>query len=246
MCMNTECFEGDVMDVVAYYRVSTKGQGESGLGIEAQRTYVQMAAKQQGWNVVAEYTDTVSGSIAPVERPECRKALSHGLPIVAAKIDRISRSVLHIAQLMEKVDFKIATMPMADRFQLHLYAALAEQERQFISQRTKDALGALQERADGGCVASQAKVNRRSDNLVLARKAKQAKAAQNANSPKVQGHQAKLAPYVMAALYKGVSTLQALADVLNAQALFTSRGGEWSPTTVRRLMMALDVTFKKA
>lgn len=235
-----------MVNVVAYYRVSTKGQGESGLGIEAQRTYVQMAAKQQGWNVVAEYTDTVSGTIAPVERPECRKALSHGLPIVAAKIDRISRSVLHIAQLMEKVDFKIATMPMADRFQLHLYAALAEQERQFISQRTKDALGALQERADSGCAVSKEKVNRRSDNLVLARKAKQEKAAQNASSPKGQGHQAKLAPYVMAALYKGVSTLQALADALNAQALLTSRGGEWSPTTVRRLMLALDVTFKKA
>ncbi|HDS1775341.1 TPA: recombinase family protein [Pseudomonas putida] len=233
------------MDVVAYYRVSTKGQGESGLGIEAQRTYVQMAAKQQGWNVVAEYTDTVSGTIAPVERPECRKALSHGLPIVAAKIDRISRSVLHIAQLMEQVDFKIATMPMADRFQLHLYAALAEQERQFISQRTKDALQALQERADSGCVVSKEKVNRRSDNLVRARKAKQAKAAQNVDAQTANPHQAKLAPHVMAALYKGVSTLQALADALNGQALFTSRGGEWSPTTVRRLMMALDVNFKK-
>lgn len=236
---------GAVIDVVAYYRVSTKGQGESGLGIEAQRTYVQMAAKQQGWNVVAEYTDTVSGTIAPVERPECRKALSHGLPIVAAKIDRISRSVLHIAQLMEQVDFKIATMPLADRFQLHLYAALAEQERQFISQRTKDALQALQERADSGCVESQVKVNRRSDNLVRARKAKLAKAAQNVDAQTANTHQAKLAPHVMAALYKGVSTLQALADVLNAQALFTSRGGEWSPTTVRRLMMALDVSFKK-
>ena len=236
---------GAFIDVVAYYRVSTKGQGESGLGIEAQRTYVQMAAKQQGWNVVAEYTDTVSGTIAPVERPECRKALSHGLPIVAAKIDRISRSVLHIAQLMEQVDFKIATMPMADRFQLHLYAALAEQERQFISQRTKDALQALQERADSGCVVSKEKVNRRSDNLVRARKAKQAKAAQNVDAQTANSHQAKLAPHVMAALYKGVSTLQALADALNGQALFTSRGGEWSPTTVRRLMMALDVAFKK-
>lgn len=146
---------------------------------------------------------------------------------------------------MEKVDFKIATMPMTDRFQLHLYAALAEQERQFISQRAKDALWALQERADSGCVVSIAKVNRRSENLVLARKAKQEKAAQNANRSKVQGHQTKLAPHVLAALYKGASTLQALADVLNAQALFTSRGGEWSPTTVRRLMLALDVTLKK-
>lgn len=139
------------MNVVAYYRVSTKGQGESGLGLEAQKQYVEMAARSQGWNVVAEYVETVSGSIAPLERPECAKAFAHGLTVVAAKLDRISRSVLHIAQLMEQVDFKIATMPMADRFQLHLYAALAEQERQFIRQRTKEALGALQERADSGC-----------------------------------------------------------------------------------------------
>ena len=63
---------------------------------------------------------------------------------------------------------------------------------------------------------------------------------------KVDSYRKALAPHVMAALYKGASTLQALADVLNAQALFTSRGGEWNPTTVRRLMLPLDVTFKKA
>lgn len=233
------------MNVIAYYRVSTKGQGDSGLGIEAQQSYVRMAAKQQGWTVVAEYTDTVSGSVAPVERPAMAQALSHGLPIVAAKIDRISRSVLHIAQLMEKVDFRIATMPMADRFQLHLYAALAEQERQFISQRTKDALKALQERADAGCVESVAKVERRSQALAKGRKVSKVAGMNAVKKANTDAHLAAVAPHVEQCLYRGCKTLQSLADCLNAKGVLTSRGNEWNPTTVRRLMQALSVSFNK-
>lgn len=85
------------------------------------------------------------------------------MPLVA-KLDRLSRDVEHIASLMRRVDFKVGTMPQADKFQLHLFAALAEQERAFISQRTKDALRALQRRADDGC-ESIAKVERRSQAL---------------------------------------------------------------------------------
>lgn len=79
--------------VIAYYRVSTKGQGESGLGLEAQKAYIQTAAKSHGWEVVAEYVETVSGTIAPLDRPECAKALAHGLPLAVAKLDRLSRDV---------------------------------------------------------------------------------------------------------------------------------------------------------
>lgn len=233
------------IDVVAYIRVSTGKQEASGLGLEAQLDYIQTAANQQGWNIVATYSDTISGSIAPEERPQMALALAHGLPIVAAKLDRFSRDVEHMAGLMKRVQVKVATMPTADNFQLHLFAALAEQERTFIRQRVKDALEALQARADNGCVESVAKIERRSEALQKGRKGN-VSVMSEVKAEKVKEHQAKLAPYVMAALYKGASTLQALADVLNAQALFTSRGGEWSPTTVRRLMLALDVTFKKA
>lgn len=233
------------MNVVAYIRVSTKGQGESGLGLEAQRSYIETAAKQNGWTVVAEFSETISGTTPPLERPECSKAIAQGLPLVVAKLDRLSRDVEHIASLMKRVDFKVATMPQADKFQLHLFAALAEQERAFISQRTKDALKALQERADSGCEESLAKVERRSQALSKGR-AKGNTSNMNAiKAVKIDAHREGIAPHVMACLYQGCNTLQSLADCLNSKSKQTSRGGLWTPTTVRRLMLALSVEFKK-
>jgi len=234
-----------VIDIVGYVRVSTGKQEASGLGLEAQVEYIQTAARQQGWNVTHIYSEAISGSVAPLERPECSKAIAQGLPLVVAKLDRLSRDVEHIASLMKRVDFKVATMPQADKFQLHLFAALAEQERAFISQRTKDALKALQQRADDGCVFSQAKVKRRSDNASVARAAKKEKAAQGCEVVKQNSHHTEIAPHVMACLYQGCDTLQSLADCLNAKGKHTSRGGLWSPTTIRRLMLSLNVTFKK-
>ncbi|MGZ0715705.1 recombinase family protein [Pseudomonas palleroniana] len=233
------------MNVVAYIRVSTKGQGESGLGLEAQRSYIETAAKQNGWTVVAEFSETISGTTPPLERPECSKAIAQGLPLVVAKLDRLSRDVEHIASLMKRVDFKVATMPQADKFQLHLFAALAEQERAFISQRTKDALKALQERADSGCEESLAKVERRSQALSKGRAKGNADNMNAIKAVKIDAHREGIAPHVMACLYQGCDTLQSLADCLNAKGKHTSRGGLWTPTTVRRLMLSLNVTFKK-
>jgi DNA invertase Pin-like site-specific DNA recombinase len=233
------------MNVVAYIRVSTKGQGESGLGLEAQRSYIETAAKQNGWTVVAEFSETISGTTPPLQRPECSKAIAQGLPLVVAKLDRLSRDVEHIASLMKRVDFKVATMPQADKFQLHLFAALAEQERAFISQRTKDALKALQERADSGCEESLAKVERRSQALSKGRAKGNADNMNAIKADKIDAHREGIAPHVMACLYQGCDTLQSLADCLNSKGKHTSRGGLWTPTTVRRLMLSLNVTFKK-
>jgi len=231
------------MDVVAYIRVSTGKQEASGLGLEAQLDYIHTAAAQQGWNVVSVFSEAVSGSVAPLDRPAFSKALATGLPIVVAKLDRLSRDVEHIAGLMKRVQFKVATMPQADNFQLHLFAALAEQERVFIRTRIKDALKALQQRADDGCVASQQKIARRTAGLVAARANKDVSPASNALTAKVDAHREAILPHVQACLYTGCNTLQSLADCLNQKGQKTSRGGEWNPTTVRRLMLALHLSF---
>lgn len=233
------------MDVVGYVRVSTKSQGESGLGQEAQIDYIRTAAKQNGWNIIAIYSDVISGSVAPQDRPEMAKALSHGLPILAAKIDRISRDVEHMASLMKRVTLKIATMPHADNFQLHLFAALAEQERVFIRGRIKEALKALQERADQGCTESQEKIERRSETHRKARMKGNVTAMNEAKGAKGKALIDGLAPHVKACLFEGVNTLQALSDCLNNKRLLTSRGNEWTPSTVRRLMISLGVSFSK-
>jgi len=238
-----------MVNVVAYIRVSTSGQGESGLGLEAQRDYIQRAAQANGWNIIGEFVDVVSGKLALGDRPEGKKALAackqHNAQVLVAKLDRLSRSVLHIAQLMEQVDFKVATMPQADKFQLHLFAALAQQEREFIAQRTKDALAALQRRADAGEAEAVAKVNRRTQALEKGRAVADITAANNMRMEKVTGFRATVQPHIEACLYKKLTTLQAVADCLNAKGIRTPRGGEFNPTAVRRLMVALNLSFDK-
>ncbi|HEY8331693.1 MAG TPA: recombinase family protein [Pseudomonas sp.] len=232
------------MEVVAYYRVSTKRQGESGLGLEAQREYVSTAAAQHGWVVVAEYTDVnVSGSVHPLERPEAAKAFAHGLPVVVAKLDRLSRDVEHIAGLMKRSDFKVATMPAAKTLELHLYAMLAQQEREFISQRTKEALQSLSKRAEAGDRVAQGKVANRAVSLAKGRtKANQMKGG-IATQERAEVFAESLRDTVELCVLRGTRTLKGVADCLNAKGVKTARGGEWSPVQVSRVMQKLSLSF---
>ncbi|MQV32027.1 recombinase family protein [Sinorhizobium meliloti] len=137
------------MDFVAYYRVSTKRQSRSGLGLDAQRASITAFTTEHG-RVVAEFTDITSGK--KDERTELNKAIklarSTGARLLIAKLDRFSRRVSFIARMMESdVRLAIAEMPNATEFQLHIFAALAQEERRLISERTKRAL--LQAKAKG-------------------------------------------------------------------------------------------------
>lgn len=235
------------MKVVAYIRVSTKGQGDSGLGLEAQREYIKRAAQQSDWEVVAEFVDVASGKLAIEDRPEGAKALAmckeQNAQLAVAKLDRLSRDVHHIAGLMKTTKFKVATMPQAQTFELHLYAALAQQEREFISGRTREALAALQSRADAGDAIAVQKVKNRSDALAKGRAVADITVANNQRMANVNTYQATLEPHLKACLHDKVKTLQSVADCLNSKGLRTARGSEFTPTAVRRLMVALNVSF---
>lgn len=232
------------MKVIAYYRVSTKRQGESGLGLEAQKEYVQAAALANGWEVVAEYTDiNVSGCVHPLERPEASKAFALGLPVVVAKLDRLSRDVEHIAGLMKRSDFKVATMPHAKTLELHLYAMLAQQEREFISQRTKEALQKLADRAEAGDEVAQQKVANRAQTLAKGRtKANQAKGGESTKA-KAETFAESVRDSVELCILKGTRTLQGVADCLNSKGVTTAKGGEWQPMQVKRVMERLALSF---
>lgn len=231
------------MRVVAYYRVSTGAQEKSGLGLEAQVDYVHSAARQQGWEIAAEYTETVSGTVAPQDRPECKKALAHGLPLLVAKLDRIGRDVGHIADLMKRTSLKVATMPLADNFQLHLFAALAEQERSFIASRTKDALRALASRALEGDAKSVAKMVRRSETLARGRTPANRAKAGEAVQQRVTTWLDTVRDPIDLCIRKGARTLPQVAQCLNEKGVPTSRGGEWSPMQVKRVMAKLSLSF---
>jgi DNA invertase Pin-like site-specific DNA recombinase len=235
------------INVVSYCRVSSSGQGESGLGLEAQREYIQRAAKQNGWNIVGEFVDVVSGKLAIEDRPEGAKALAmckrEGAQLAVAKLDRLSRSVHHIARLMEQTDFKVATMPEATTFQLHLFAALAQQEREFIATRTKEALAALKARAEGGDETSQVKIARRADALKKGRTDANRAKATEAIQQRRDSWLASVHDDVDLCIRRGAKTLPQIVQCLNGKGITTSRGGAWSSTQVSRVMQATGLVF---
>src|SRR6266446_5943372 len=126
---------------VAYYRVSTSRQGQSGLGVDAQRQAVrEYLGGKPNSQQVAEYTEIESGKRS--DRPELRAALAtckrHKATLIIAKLDRLARNVAFIANLMESgVEFVAVDNPHASRLMLHMLAAFAEHEREQISIRTK-------------------------------------------------------------------------------------------------------------
>src|SRR5262249_39642079 len=135
---------------VAYYRVSTKQQHRSGLGIEAQRAAIARFAEAEAITIIAEFVEaeTGKGSDALDRRPQLAAALatarSKKCSVLVSKLDRLSRDVAFVSGLMaQRVPFIVAELGRdADPFMLHLYAALAEKERRLISERTKAALAA--------------------------------------------------------------------------------------------------------
>lgn len=208
---------------VIYTRVSTKEQGKSGLGLEAQRRDIDLFLSnfsEVPWEVVGEYQDIQSGK--DDDRPQLAAALKHakeaGAEILIAKLDRLSRDVEFIAGTMKRATIRVATMPNADPFQMHIYAALAEQERKFISKRTRAALQAAKERGRqlGGL----------RDKTMKRNEAIQAKAKAEAE----RVHR------IIGPMREAKQTLAAIAEALNSMKVPTSRGGQWTPMQVKRVL----------
>lgn len=140
--------------LIAYYRVSTQKQGRSGLGLEAQRKAVVSFAAAEGFEIVGEFTEveTGKGSDALDRRPELKAALKAAkkakASVAVAKLDRLSRDVHFVSGLMsQRIPFIVCALGRnVDPFMLHIYAALAQQEREMISRRTKEALAAAKAR----------------------------------------------------------------------------------------------------
>lgn len=129
------------MNYVIYYRVSTKKQGQSGLGLEAQKTIVENYVKSN--TVISEYTEIETGKSA--NRPQLNKALEccklNNATLVVAKLDRLARNLHFVTSLQAaNVDFVCCDMATANRLTIHIIAAIAENEAQLISIRTKQAL----------------------------------------------------------------------------------------------------------
>ncbi|GGJ44918.1 recombinase family protein [Neoroseomonas lacus] len=134
---------------VGLTRVSTAEQGQSGLGLEAQLASIRSFIAAQGWTLVAEYSDVASGK--DDHRPGFQSALARcrqlDAVLVAARLDRITRRAHTLSQLLEDgVSIRAADMPGADDLMLRIYAAMAQKERELISERTRAALAVAKAR----------------------------------------------------------------------------------------------------
>ena len=221
--------------VVAYYRVSTAEQGRSGLGLEAQRQAVLSLCQSRGWEVIAEHTEVESGKVA--DRPQLLAALHKakvtGATLVVAKLDRLSRSVAFLSALQDSgAKFIAADMPGANELTVHIMAAVAQAERQAISKRTKEALGAAK--------AAGRKLGNPNGAAALLRAGKGNQAAVAQVMASADAHARDLAPIIADIQTTGVTSLAAIAAELNARHIQTQRGGKWHASSVRNLLARLQ------
>ncbi|RZJ36578.1 MAG: recombinase family protein [Flavobacterium sp.] len=135
---------------IAYYRVSRKEQGMSGLGLAAQKSAVQKYVSSQEGTILKDFTEVETGTNKR-ERIEIQKAIqlakNENAVLVIAKLDRLARNVSFVSSLMDSnIEFLAVDMPSANNFTIHIFAALAEQEAKLISSRTKQALAELKKK----------------------------------------------------------------------------------------------------
>ena len=215
--------------LVIYIRVSTSGQGRSGLGIEAQRQSLAQFATAEASEIVREFVEVETGKGADAldRRPQLKAALAAARKlrchVAVAKLDRLSRDVHFISGLMaHKVPFLVAELgPDVDPFVLHLFAALAEKERALISTRTRQALSAAKARG----------VTLGNPKLHVARRG-----AVDAVKAEADRFAANVLPIIREAQKAGARTLRELADALNARGITTARGGQWYAQTVANIL----------
>lgn len=210
------------MKYVAYFRVSTAGQGRSGLGLAAQRSKIE-SFLQPADELIAEFVEVESGKSDT--RAELWKTIDaakkHHAKLLIAKLDRFSRKVSFIATIMDQgIQLVVAEMPNATDFQLHIFAALAQEERRMISERTKLALAEAKKRGvklgkNGAVLATQ----RKAEALAFAR---------------------ELEPIVSPLIASGI-TYSGLAKHLNDNRIKTRKGGRFYTETAKHLAIRLAV-----
>ncbi|WYJ44138.1 recombinase family protein [Bradyrhizobium sp. 2S1] len=209
---------------VSYLRVSTDRQGQSGLGLDAQRAAVLAFLNGGKWALEAEFVEIESGRRS--DRAQLSAALAackkHRAKLVVAKLDRLSRNVAFISKLMESgVEFVAADMPHANRLTVHILAAVAEHEREAISTRTKAALAAAKVRGTvlGGPKIAEARA-----------------LGSAANKTSANRFAANIVPLIRQIQESGVTSLRAVAAALSARGVPTARGGRWNAAQVANVL----------
>lgn len=223
------------MKIVSYLRVSTAKQGQSGLGLEAQKTAIDAYVTSKQAKVLETYTEIESGKNN--ERPKLAEALHlakvTGATLVIAKLDRLSRNASFLLDLRDSgVDFVATDLPDANRLTVGIMALIAEQEREAISKRTKDALAEAKKRGQ--------KLGNPNGASALRRANKGNSASLTAIKANADKHAVHLQKVIKSLASEGIVSLGAIATALNDRSMITVRGGAWYKSSVSNLIKRIS------
>lgn len=214
---------------IAYYRVSTTRQGKSGLGLEAQQNTVKAFLTSHGGNLLESFTEVESGNNG--DREQLQKAIKRckvkNAVLLVSKLDRLSRQVSFIANLQESgIKFVIAENPQLNDLTIHILAALAQAEREAISQRTKQALQAAKARGVKLGNPSLDKVRNTDSKAATAARIEKANEYASMMADAIEDIQQEIEN----------PSLRIIALNLNERGFTTRHGYQWTATSVKRIM----------
>ena len=223
------------MNIVTYQRVSTVKQGRSGLGLDAQLSAIDSFTANRKARVIGSFVEVESGK--DDHRPELQKALHlakvTGSTLVIAKLDRLSRNAAFLLTLRDSgVKFLAADMPEANDLTIGIMALVAQQEREAISRRTREALKAAKKRG--------VKLGNPNGAAALKRAGKGNMDAVKAIRSKADSFAADLKPVIEDIRSRGITSLGGISDELNARGILTPRGRRWYKTSVRNLLDRIE------
>jgi DNA invertase Pin-like site-specific DNA recombinase len=223
------------MKIVSYLRVSTRKQGHSGLGLAAQRKAIDSFVAQRRGKVLQSFTEVESGKHN--DRPQLARAVHlakvTGATLVIAKLDRLSRNAAFLLTLRDSgVRFIAADMPDANELTVGIMALVAQQEREAISRRTREALQAARARGQ--------RLGNPNGAAALRRAQKGNEAGLRAIRANADRHALNLKPVLDSLADEGITSLGRVAAELNERGMLTPRGGAWHKTSVRNLMSRLE------
>ncbi|GLK76176.1 hypothetical protein GCM10008171_14300 [Methylopila jiangsuensis] len=221
--------------VIAYTRVSTQAQADSGFGLRAQKEAIDAFAKASGYRIVQRFEDagiSAMGEDSDQKRPEFRKAIelskTKGYPVLVSNLDRASRHAETIAKLARFTGRPIIDVSLgedADPVVVQTQARRAQFEGEEIGRLTKEALA--RKKAEG-VVLGNPKIS----------EAQKIGAA--ATARKADGRAEELVPLVEEARSQNITAVSKIADFLNARGHRPARGDSWTAAALRRPLARVD------
>lgn len=212
--------------VIAYYRVSTKDQN---LGIDAQKSMVKHYCEFNSAEIVAEYEEHESGKknnrpILATALAECSRTGTH---LIVAKIDRLTRVAYFGLQLCEKYKIIFCDHPTMGTLEQSIYFGMAQQEREYISQRTKAALSVLKQQ---GKKLGAPNPTFTDEQRSLSLRRRRYNCLNNEDNKRA---------YAVIGMMNGVS-LNKQASFLNQNGFLTAKGKKWTANQVKRLITSFS------